>query len=406
MSKYGVFNKDGVQVITDTFDDEGTAAGMITAAKKEGDWVVKPVGEAAPLPTPSDNPAVVVMPTGTSVPPMETAKIEVVDLPIPPALKELFPFGPDADLPPADPATLRLPPTNAPALPWTQPLKVALLHSGGVGSTAMLLHLLARGCEVHPFFVRCYKKQAMNDYAQAMAEKSVRRLRDWGNKVKRLTVLDIEKRDRIENMEAAPVEALLTALEAEAVGENFNAIALGLFTHIRDESDSEPDADEDSCGYNERMIQVYTWHEATETATMEELLTAISESEVATFRQQLWDSTTSCLDHGEDSPVDCGECAGCVARAEAFINVWSEDRTKYEKKTAARKSARKSRLGEGQEVALAASVLPAGVDPSVARQFPMLITKVRKDGLYEVGLLRSGKLAAVGAFDRTSLESK
>ena len=122
----------------------------------------------------------------------------------------------------------------------------------------------------------------------------------------------------------------------------------------------------------------------------------------------LWDSTSSCTAiELDDSDLDCGECAHCQDRVEAFTEACGEDRTRYVRKSPARKLARKGRLAVGQDVVLAQSMLtPLQVEPELAAQFPMQIIKVRHDGLYEVGLMRGGKLAAVGAFSRTALVKK
>lgn len=400
MSKFGIFDANGVPVTTDSYDEAGLAETVITGAGKQGVWFAKPLEPQSPpaggtvtvTPTPSTTGNV----SGTPVTP--TPPIEVVELPVPPQLQQLFPFDAQAELPSATAESLQL--GNGTGM------KVALLHSGGLGSTAMLLHLLSRGCEVHPYFVRLFKSKALNDHGQAMAERSVRRLRDWGNRVARLTTIEVpDKRQRVSAVNGTALSALLEKLREEASGEGFHQVALGEY-----DNQADPDEEEDAGGLEElaqaELIQLYSWADATETTTMEEILTLVDDG-AGPFRQLLWDASTSCIGVDPEAGTDCGDCEYCRARAEAFVGAWCEDRTKYVKKTAARKLARKSRLSEGEDVALVTSMLlEAKVEPELAKQFPLIVTKVRSDGLYEVGMLRGGKLAAVGAFCRTALERK
>jgi hypothetical protein len=414
MSKFGIFDANGVPVTTDAYDEPGMAETVITGAGKQGVWFARSLDAVSAVPPPiieatavgvsvTPTPSATSNVSGTPVSPMpQTATpIEVVELPVPPALAQLFPFDAHAELPSAAPSALHL----GQGSEHDPPVKVALLHSGGAGSTAMLLHLLSRGYEVHPYFVRCFKHKALNDHGQAMAERSVRRLRDWGNNVARLTTIEVtDKRQRVAAITGAALSTLLERLRDEAQGEGFNLLVLGEYDSPAD-SETEDDEGVETLAQRE-LIQVCSWADYTETGTLEEILTLVDDG-AGPFRQLLWDASTSCTQVDAEVGLDCGECAHCNQRANSFIDAWGEDRTKYPKKTIVRRIAKHSRLGEGQDVALVGSLLlEAKIEPELAQQFPLLVTKVRSDGLYEVGMMRGGKLAAVGAFCRTSLEKK
>ena len=205
---------------------------------------------------------------------------------------------------------------------WTGNPKVALLFSGGIFSTAMLLNLIKKGYLVTPFYVSDSNFEG-TERENKIARGTIRIAKSIApDQVEDLEIIETKiSKQMIVRRRRKYIELLTT----ELVGKGFNAIAYGCPLLFDEEKDEDENADTDAMFLQELTPLQVVSPETLDKSTLEDMLEGISDPEM---RSMIYMST-SCTDPGSR---ECGDCPTCIRRFRLLMRMWGEpNKTKYMK---------------------------------------------------------------------------
>lgn len=218
-------------------------------------------------------------------------------------------------------------------------MKILVIHSGGIDSTALLWRLRAEGNEVRALSFLYGQKHAREvEAARALCSgagipwaladlSSVRELIAGSSSQLRADVAVPEGHYTAESMKATVVPnrnmIMLAVAIGHAISEGFEAVAYG--AHAGDHA-IYPDCREPFAAAMAEAARVCDW------TSIELLRPFVHKTKAEIVALAIGDgaplsNTWSCYKGGERH---CGKCGTCVERREAFVLAGAEDPTEYE----------------------------------------------------------------------------
>lgn len=204
-----------------------------------------------------------------------------------------------------------------PTISHTDAKTVALLFSGGTFSTATLLHLIARGFEITPFYMEDPEFEG-TDRELKIAKSVIRIARSATRQVKDLTVISVKIPKK---QEARRHRYYVEVLTRELQGNGFNAIAYGAQPlEVTEDISEEQAEDTDTSSLQECTPLEIICPDLLDIGGMEQQIAPFTSSTVA---KEMLLASTSCDDPGE-TRRECGDCRKCKNRFRIFFRLFGD----------------------------------------------------------------------------------